>query len=608
MVFCGECGSPVASGAAGDRSARLPPVGRANTLVGALPGIPVTPSMPPAPPVPSVTTAKAPEKPPEKPPEKAPEKPPAGVGGRATRPFDDSARRTVMGMPVSLEGTPRPPAVTPATLVSPTTSPDREAKSGRSGGRKGRRGSSTGEAKAAPVSEEAPHIEVSSLSEMEAHDAGWTTAAEPPAPEPPAEPPPPVASPVVPGEARPATVPPAPIVAEARPATVPPAPIVAEARPATVPPAPTVTEAGAQKPAPPQDTEEEQRLLDDLDAGFESIVRPSSPLDAEAWGAKIDDARWTPEPPATPGASEGARAARAARHEADMAEVRALFAGIAVAYARPLRDFMIELAWGEPTREWLDVAVPAALALRRAAAAVELPELDAALEGYGAALELAAGEAALDGGVREMIEGAYARLVEAMPGVFALEGERGRREPVIVRSLLLQVPGVRKVAIDKLYAAGINGLDVFYAARPRELAEATGLEEAVTAAICERFQRYKRELAELSPGKSRERERAELGALTAELHRHHEAHERAAAAWSKDAAARRAEARKDRADTALRIDVLLAHLGEVDLLQSLAKVPFQQKIRELQRYLDEATQKALPPGAPPPLLPPPPPR
>ncbi len=188
-----------------------------------------------------------------------------------------------------------------------------------------------------------------------------------------------------------------------------------------------------------------------------------------------------------------------------MAEVRELFAGIAVAYARPLRDFMIEVAWGEPTREWLDVAVPAALALRRAATAVELPEVDAALEGYGAALELAAGEASLNREVREMLAGAYARLVEAMPGVFALEGERGRREPIIVRSLLLQVPGVRKVAIDKLYAAGINSLEILYAARPRELAEATGLDFATAAGICDRFQSYRREVGELSPGKNRER-------------------------------------------------------------------------------------------------------
>ena len=283
-----------------------------------------------------------------------------------------------------------------------------------------------------------------------------------------------------------------------------------------------------------------------------------------------------------------------------MAEVRELFAGIAVAYARPLRDFMIEVAWGEPTKEWLEVAHPAAQALRRAAAAVELPEVDTALEGYMAALELGMGEGSIHREVREMLAGAYARLIDALPSVFALEGELGRREPIIVRSLLLQVPGVRHVAIEKLYRAGINALDVFYAARPRELAEATGLDEPLAAAICERFQRYKREVAELSPGRDRAKERAELSMLTEELARAHDAHEKAAASWAPGAAAEKGRARQARADTLLRIDLLLAHLGEVDLQRTIAKVPFLQKIKELRRYLEAAEQRAVTMGTSPP--------
>ena len=550
VVFCGECGTPVASaGATGDRAARPPP--RAHTFVGVLPGVPVSPST--APPI---------------------------------------ERRTVMGMTAVNAASP--------TLLSPIAPPeDGKPKDGArpsvrsSSGKKGRRGSATGEAAvesspaprvlvevpmAAPPSAETPHIEVNSLSDVEAHDAGWTTADAPAPASPPVEAAPPTQELAIEASGD---------VAAGGAEPQPPA----EAAPSRAAPR-------AHPSVPPLEAAEEQRLLDDLDAGFDSIVRPSEPVDPEAWLDKLDDGRWTPEPPAEPTAAGSA--ARAARHEADMAEVRDLFAGIAVAYARPLRDFMIEVAWGEPTKEWLDVALPAAVALRRAAAAVELPEVDTALEGYCTALELAGGESSLNREVREMLTGAYGRLVEAMPGVFALEGERGRREPIIVRSLLLQVPGVRKVAIDKLYAAGINGLEVFYAARPRELAEATGLEIALTAAICDRFESYRREVAELSPGKHRERERAEVGELTDDLARHHEAHEGAAASWAADAAARRAEARKDRAETALRIDVLLAHMGEVDLLHALAKLPFQQKIRELKRYLDEAKQKAVTMGAPPP--------
>jgi hypothetical protein len=399
----------------------------------------------------------------------------------------------------------------------------------------------------------------------------------------------PVAGPAAPAPLTgPAALGPAPLPVSALPTSAPVAPglMPSTSTPSTVvspgqPPAPAAT---AETPEnPPAESEETKRLLDDLDAGFESIVRPSAPPGPIGGpGSSSDEAQ--------PG--QVSQDEKAARHEADMAEVRKLFAGIAVSYARPLRDFMIEVAWGEPTKEWLDVALPATYALRRAAGAVELPAVDAALEGYLTALELALGESTIHREVREMLNAAYAKLIDALPQVFALEGEIGRREPIIVRSLLLQVPGVRHVAIEKLYRAGINALDVFYAARPRELADATGIDEPVTAAICERFQRYRREAAELSPGSDRAKERADLAALVDALAAQHEAYERASKAWSARAAADKAKARKEREETVLRINLLLAHLGEVDLQRTLAKVPFQQKIRELRRYLDEAKQKA----------------
>ena len=217
-----------------------------------------------------------------------------------------------------------------------------------------------------------------------------------------------------------------------------------------------------------------------------------------------------------------------------MAEVRALFSEMAVAHARPLRDFMIEvsLSSGEPAKEWLDVAAPAATSLRRAAEAVEMPELCAALEGFMAALELVAGERAIHREAKELLLGAYARLVELLPAAFALDGERGRREPIIVRSLLLQVPGVHKMTLDRIYTAGLNNLAMLTAAGPRDLAETTGIDLEVAGRIVERLQRYQRELAELDPGKDRARERAELEALVAALGRLHDEHERLASAWS----------------------------------------------------------------------------
>jgi hypothetical protein len=162
-----------------------------------------------------------------------------------------------------------------------------------------------------------------------------------------------------------------------------------------------------------------------------------------------------------------------------------------------------------------------------------------------------------------------------MPRVFALDDERGRREPIIVQSLLLQVPDVRKVALDKIYAAGLTQLDMFYASKPRDIAELTGLAIEVATRVCDKFQAYRRDIAALPPDNERARERERLADLTAELADQHEAYEQAASEWVGDAPARRARLRKEREGTLLQINVLLARLGEVDRIKAIERAPFR---------------------------------
>lgn len=358
----------------------------------------------------------------------------------------------------------------------------------------------------------------------------------------------------------------------------------------------------ASLPVPSTGAEETEKLLEALDAGFDSISRPSeaevvpiTPSHVPELPAEIASEPEDPEIVISAGSEPSPlvdEETRRAQHESDMAEVRALFIEMAAMHARPLRDFMIEVSSGDPAREWLDVAAPATAGLRRACEALEMPELGAALDGFSAALELGAGEASIHREVKDLLLGAYGKLTELMPAAFALEGERGRREPIIVRSLLLQVPGVHQVALDKIYAAGLLTLEMLYAAGAKELAETTGLDVALCARIHDRLQRYRREVAEIDPGRDRAAERGELSALLGALMGAHAEHERVASGWSKDDAARRARARKERNDVMLRVNVLLAHLGEVDRLKALEKAPFAQKIQILSSFLEEAQRKA----------------
>src|ERR1700722_19790625 len=131
---------------------------------------------------------------------------------------------------------------------------------------------------------------------------------------------------------------------------------------------------------------------------------------------------------------------------------------------RQVRDFMIDVKWGEATRGWIGVCEPALRSLTRAAEKLELTELCQSLDDYRATLELvgAREERTITADARDLLMASYDRLLGLMPHAFALDTDRTQREAIIVEALLLQVPGVRKVTIDKLYAAGLTSLEVMF--------------------------------------------------------------------------------------------------------------------------------------------------
>ncbi len=283
----------------------------------------------------------------------------------------------------------------------------------------------------------------------------------------------------------------------------------------------------------------------------------------------------------------------------DLGEVRALFAELAAHHMRSVRDFMIDVKWGEATQDWLPVCEPAVRSLHRAADRLEIAELTAALLHFGDALADANKPEAADGKTlttetRDKLLAAYDKMIELMPQAFALEMDRSQREAVILQSLLLQIPDVRKVTIDKLYAANLTSLDVMFIASVDEIVQTTGIEKWLAQRIVDRFQAYRHEMKAGGVDATRSGEHDKLTMLAAELKTQHAAFEDASAAWMGDAAARRKQMRQARHATLLQIKVLLARLGEVDRLQAIERLPFEQKITELESYLESARDKYVP--------------
>src|SRR6185503_10451553 len=137
---------------------------------------------------------------------------------------------------------------------------------------------------------------------------------------------------------------------------------------------------------------------------------------------------------------------------------------------------------------------PAVASVKGMAEQLELSELCVALD----RLLLALADARIAGGVvngqpRANVLDAYFPLMELVPGGLELDAERNRREPVIVHSLLRQIPGVEKVTIDKLVAASLISIATLADARPDELSAVTGVSDEIAERLVERFRAYRAE-------------------------------------------------------------------------------------------------------------------
>ena len=287
------------------------------------------------------------------------------------------------------------------------------------------------------------------------------------------------------------------------------------------------------------------------------------------------------------------RAGLPGTHDFDLAPVRELFAELAANHMRHVRDFMIDVKWGEVTRDWIHICVPPVRTLRKAAERLDLVELGAALEKLGDELDAAnaVGGQMLDANEKERLLDTYGELVAILPQAFGLDRDQTQREAVIVQALLLQVPDVRKVTIDKLHAAGLTGLTVLFEANAHDIAHVAGIPHLLATRIVERVQAYRAELQSSSPQDARAAEREKLAGLNGQLKRHHAAYEEAANAWGPETKAKKRDHFRAREETWLEISVLLARFGEVDRLQGIEKVPFAQRIAQLSDYLEEARDK-----------------
>ncbi|HUS67452.1 MAG TPA: helix-hairpin-helix domain-containing protein, partial [Kofleriaceae bacterium] len=395
---------------------------------------------------------------------------------------------------------------------------------------------------------------------------------------------PPVAAPAAPAAAA-APQPHQPPVRARRASPVPPE---AVAPPAAVP-ATSISESVSReielRGRPKPSTVEIGDILEELDAVT------ASPPGSHAAELEVDPTRDPSLPPTDAAPARRDRAATEREPEmatGDRDALRELFNELAGHHLAQLRDLMIEVRLGSALSEWIELSEPAVRSVRGMAEQLEMTELCGALDKLLVELTGARQKGgAISGARRDALLAAYAPLQELVPGALEVDKERDRREPVIVHSLLRQVEGVEKVAIDRLVAAQLVSIAALSTARPDELAAVTGLSRDLAERLIARFRDYRAQSGVVASPDPMAELRF-LGVLCASLRQQNRDYDDAGAQWSDDAKERKRLLRRERAETLLRIHVSLARLGQVDQLVELDKLSFRRKADFVEAYLKAA--------------------
>lgn len=273
---------------------------------------------------------------------------------------------------------------------------------------------------------------------------------------------------------------------------------------------------------------------------------------------------------------------------------RDLFASIAANYSRPIKNFIFELKRGTATKDWIEICQPVINSIIDGAESMDLTDDARPMTDFSEALALATATDGreFDDDSRELILSCYDELIETLPGAFELGEEDQRRESIIIHSLLRQIPEVGHVTLEKLYGAGVTSLDALFLANVEDLTSATGVSEWLCERICDKVQQHRERLESGAADEAQFDHRGRLVELVKDLTRRHEAFETIAEEESAALAAEKRECRRGRQACALQVNVVLAEMGELDLVEEIKRLAFEKRIERLEQYLAETTGAA----------------
>jgi hypothetical protein len=275
----------------------------------------------------------------------------------------------------------------------------------------------------------------------------------------------------------------------------------------------------------------------------------------------------------------------------DRRAVSETFSDVAKVHAHPLRELMFQLGMGPTPRQWAAASRPVIRPLLDAAQQIGMLELVGALGAFDAALERAGNEPnpCISEPTAAAIKSAYERLCLQMPDAFSAPANTDGRRLILLESLLLQIPSLQRRMLAKLYAAGLSSLSQLSQARPDEVSAVAGIAPDVAASVVEHVQRFERERSKLGPSELRNQAIERLRAVVNRLGLLQQDFELAEA---DDDAEQKRVARRGREAALLELDLVLAEIGELSVIEELKRCSVQAKLRRVTIYLEQLQASA----------------
>jgi len=318
-------------------------------------------------------------------------------------------------------------------------------------------------------------------------------------------------------------------------------------------------------------------FADDLDRAFDSIV--------------------SEEETGVPGSGSGREFALTA---AEQAQVENLFLSISSAYIQPVKDFIGQLSGGTVSKHWVDICLGSLRIIEDAGTKMSYEKINSILVRFKQLMMAAksAGGSTISRDIRLQLLKEYANLTALMPETFATSDDHASRgtmrDGVIINVLLRRTPGVGPISRNKLIAAGLNTLEKYYIASADDIAAVSGVSMSQAESICQAFADY-REHLRTSTGLT-----TQVQVSLTRLYRHlrtlkkvHEDYKQATrrALYDPDRQADRDRLREKRQACMWEINIIMAELNQLRMIDDFRKMIFDRRIELLDQFMEEQAKK-----------------